>query len=441
MSHRYQKLIDCPLTDRTMERRGLFEKGIKFDFRCSADSHSCEKVRKSFEKAGDILSSALHLKTPILVNASFHSFCKDLGISCKANEGLFIEASSIGLAQPVRLIPIKEHSDDAFPTLYPQALAKQLGMLPHPEYSDYDIEANFNMDYPWYFEGEGPMRADQADLTETALHELVHGLGFISSLYDFRASVDNFRESGKSSGLTPDWYYDAPASDKSPFKFRGFLQYVFDRHIAVLPDLIPLDEYINRINRFRGVGMEFHSTNDFARAFMQSSEYDVSQELLRIATTPRRLGFLPVGGKTADDALILETSLKPFQGASSISHVDLATYRGTPERLMTYLNEENLPLTESVKHYGGPLGPKLLQSLHTLGYDLAKDHDELPKLHLRRNMQPTGVPGNDFSFQSPLPSNTSSTQNSSISAGVTFLCFNLFYVSLIASLFSTLSTL
>ena len=63
---------------------------------------------------------------------------------------------------------------------YPSALADQLhGSDLDP--NEPDIVANFNSDFDWYLGTDGNPPNDQFDLLSVVLHELGHGLGFISS--------------------------------------------------------------------------------------------------------------------------------------------------------------------------------------------------------------------------------------------------------------------
>jgi len=52
--------------------------------------------------------------------------------------------------------------------------------------------------------------------------------------------------------------------------------------------------------------------------------------------TPNAIGFLPKGRTNTKDAVMLETTLKPFSSGSTASHVDRTTYVDTPDWLMIY---------------------------------------------------------------------------------------------------------
>ena len=56
----------------------------------------------------------------------------------------------------------------------------------HPQIAPYDIQAIFNSKMDYWFEGDPvPMLATQIDILYVVLHELVHGLGFVSSWDDY----------------------------------------------------------------------------------------------------------------------------------------------------------------------------------------------------------------------------------------------------------------
>ncbi|CAG8822245.1 18489_t:CDS:2, partial [Racocetra persica] len=148
-------------------------------FNCNLnDENLCKKAKATFESAGRILSSALLLNTRIGLNATFRP----------------LEGNLLGAAGPSRAIPFKD--DDGRIRLYAQSLAKQFQLEVHPEYSPIDILADFNSDFPFWFEGDPPIQPNQIGFEELVLHELTHGLGFLSSW-----SNDYLEES--SSFLTP----------------------------------------------------------------------------------------------------------------------------------------------------------------------------------------------------------------------------------------------
>nr|CAG8435636.1 13591_t:CDS:2 [Entrophospora candida] len=310
----------------------------------------------AFENSGVILTSALSLNTPIIINATFKIFDGPT-------------ADLIGAAGPFRFMPLKD--DDGIERLYPQALVKQFQFDSHPEFSSADIVAQFNSKSPFWFEGDPPIRKDQIGFQELVLHELLHGLGFISSLDDYINLVPKI--------ITPEivglQYTSDGVDTKSPIKFQGFIEMAFDKYMVFLSDGKSLSNTTAQISQlFTGSGdtTSFANLDAFIKAFSTTPQFKIGQKMLDVVTKEKTLGFLPHDKSSVNDSVILETSIKPFQHASSISHVDYKTYTNTSEFLMTFLQESGRTLNDSIAIGGnltaGAIGPQTLSILETLGY-------------------------------------------------------------------------
>ncbi|HYG38566.1 MAG TPA: T9SS type A sorting domain-containing protein [Cytophagales bacterium] len=64
---------------------------------------------------------------------------------------------------------------------YPVALAEKLAKKELNPVSEPDIEILINKNYDWYYGTDGNVPSDKLDLLTIVLHEIAHGLGFISS--------------------------------------------------------------------------------------------------------------------------------------------------------------------------------------------------------------------------------------------------------------------
>lgn len=89
-----------------------------------------------------------------------------------------------GIATGWRLAPLP-----ALPNvLYPRALANKLaGSDLDP--SDCDVRVDINYRYPWYLGTDGHPSGGQYDLVQTAMHEILHGLGLESSIHGSSGSL------------------------------------------------------------------------------------------------------------------------------------------------------------------------------------------------------------------------------------------------------------
>ncbi|RUS30172.1 hypothetical protein BC938DRAFT_479770 [Jimgerdemannia flammicorona] len=333
---------------------------FQITFTCRANATVCAKAKNAFQQAGTIITGVLKLSVPIIVNATFYSFCKESNDCGTAN---FI---TLGGSYPARTMVILD--DDGLNRYYPQALVKQLNLKSHPTYGPYDITSVFNADAPFFFEEDGTITAVQSDFLFVILHEFMHGLGFYSNWNDYINQVPQ--------ALTPDV---TPLDTRDPSQFidllasvtfSGFYESVFDRYMVLLPSLTPTTQLTRTLNGFAGgIGAKFSGYDTFFTQFIASPQYQTAVSMFKTSITSYDLGFMPTNGSTLADVFVLETSLNPFAEGSSISHADYKTYTNTSDFLMRYMEDRGVTIRDAVNRGGGgPIGPKLIRVLETLGY-------------------------------------------------------------------------
>ncbi|RUO96404.1 hypothetical protein BC936DRAFT_142097 [Jimgerdemannia flammicorona] len=420
--------VDClsgspaapPAAKRTVERRDQLSYNgsdyFQIDFTCGADSALCLKARNAFKKAGEIISGVVLFSEPINVNASFFHFCQQIN-DCGNNNFITLVPSApplpcppsvlrnflspwnflyfhvanmylevyidlhhfhfqheeshylllyIGGSYPARTVPIQD--SDGIGRFYPQGLVKQLNLKNPPKYGLYDITSMFNADAPFYFTEDGQITNTQSDFLFVILHEFMHGLGFYSNWNDYINQVPQ--------ALTPDVTpldTGDPTVNINPYAqmtFAGFYESVFDRYMVTLPDLTYTSQITRALNAFNGgIGTKYAGFDVFFSYLVKSPQYQKAQQMYKTSVTAYDLGFLPANGTTFQDAIILETSLNPFSEGSSISHVDYRHYTNTSDFLMRYMQDRGVTLQDAVtRGGGGPIGPRLLQVLESLGY-------------------------------------------------------------------------
>jgi len=320
------------------------------------DSTLCNKVQTAFTTAGAIITANLLLNTPINVNATFLNFCASMQDCGDQTRGLL----TLGGASPSRTIPMTDK--DGVTRLYPQALVKQFPPTNGKKkaFSQFDINAMFNSNGKFWFDGDGPIGDDQSDFLFVIIHELIHGLGFTSSWDDWISPV--------AQGLTPEIV--AQTSNGNDLYFQSFQEYAFDRYMVVLPTLQKTTDLVAQLNTFGA--RKFVTGAIFMSSLLSSQQGQVAKQMLKYATTPHSLGFMPSSGSTAADAIVLETTLNPYSEGSSVSHVDYATYTNTSDFLMRFQQDRGVSLAQAIKrggnYVGGAIGPKLKLVLETLGY-------------------------------------------------------------------------
>ncbi|CAG8474545.1 hypothetical protein C2G38_2186729 [Gigaspora rosea] len=278
----YKVPIHCPIIKEKkipiQELAASSTNKFKITFTCGITNITlCNKVKNEFETIGTIITSVLIINSPITVNASFIDFCIALG-ECNSNSKYI----TLGSAIPARTIQLQD--DDGRIRTYPQALVKQFQFDKHPE--------------------------NQRDFLLVALHEMIHGLGFVSNWDDYINSNPEI--------LTPD-------ISLTSTKFNGFLESAFDKYMIYIPTRERISSIITKeFDKFKnGSNNQFSSLQKFAKTFKESPQYNFSLDMIGKGITPFSLGFLLHESTKASDAIILETSLNPYSKGSSISYFDL----------------------------------------------------------------------------------------------------------------------
>lgn len=160
--------------------------------------------------------------------------------------------------------------------------------------------------------------------------------------------------------------------------FWGFAEYPFDKFVYYSNTKNDDTKYTSftsatqQLNDFSKSNTTFKSMVDLANAWYSSDEYTYSKQLYTKAVTS--LDVLAVIDK--EPLLFLETSITPFSSGSSLCHVDQSQYLNTTEYLMVYLANSGIDITQlNVLYPQGPIGPKLLKIMATLGYKLQNNNN------------------------------------------------------------------
>jgi hypothetical protein len=148
---------------------------FKVIFNClSTNSQQCEMAKGEFIKAGQVITSVIRLQQPVTVNATFMSFCTQLGKCPDSDGGKTIVGAltnnntkyfsliqrtnssiifcTLGSAYPAVSHMMTDASDN-MTRMYPQALMKQFRNLGEtPSWASVDINAKFNSDANWYID-------------------------------------------------------------------------------------------------------------------------------------------------------------------------------------------------------------------------------------------------------------------------------------------------
>ncbi|CAG8639249.1 2706_t:CDS:2, partial [Racocetra persica] len=356
--------VKCPSVTEDTSNSKFFNVGVKpgvstnmFDITFTCDplinATTCDKAKKSFEKAGEIFSSALLLNTPIRINASLVPLSDD---------------TILGSAAPARIIPLK--CKDKKIRNFPQALVKQFQFPTHPEYATDDIVAVFNSRTEYYFEDDPTVGPQQIGFLELIVHEIVHGLGLITSWKPLL-------NSNITTELVPRLNITMDGDVTKPITYYGFVETIFDAFL-VTAEGDKFSNFTDQLNDFTPLGTKFQNQQAFLDSFMNSTQYNFAKMVLNYSQTPNSMVFL---ANPQSELIWLETTLFPYLKGSSISHFSLQIYDNTTDFLMTYLQRPGRSLETAMKQNNATcaIGPKLLLLLETIGYATpSKPNPEIP---------------------------------------------------------------
>ncbi|KAL7319679.1 hypothetical protein PS15m_002787 [Mucor circinelloides] len=354
---------------------------LTFDLTCKASSSECQGVSATLSKATDIISEILQFETPLAINASYISFCQEYQ-DCHHDS----KYASIGQAYP-SISYVMTDNTDKMTRLYPQPLLKQYtNMSVKPSWTQYDIEAQFNNEINWYFvNNDDPIQSSQTDFLRNVIHELIHGLGFMTSWNDdfYQALLPLFDSDKLEHFITPTLLaqtdnHQLMSDYSSNQPFWGFVEFPFDKYIhyknSTANVYTPFTSTTQQLNRFSGSNTTFRNMVDLANAWYNSDEYASSKQLYTKAVT-----FLDVLAVIDNEPLLfLETSVNPFSSGSSLCHVDQSQYLNTTEYLMVYLANAGVDINRLDQMFPqGPVGPKLLKVMATLGYKIKNNSSNI----------------------------------------------------------------
>ncbi len=266
------------------------------------------EAEAAFQKAVDIWSSIIETNVPIRILAVWQVISSGGSTS-----------NVLGGANPGTYIRDFDGAQKSL-TWYPVALAEKMANREFNDITDPDIFAQFNSAFPnWYFGIDGIRQTGKTDLVTVVLHEIGHGLGITKG-------------------------YDVNGTNGEISSFFAPLHVVYDHFI------------------------ENASENNLMQNFVPPSSV-LKTELTSGALWFRSPQLEKIVGGTDERAFLF--SPNPFQGGSSIAHLDETFYNGSANALMTPQvgNAE-------VIHDPGPVVKKMLADMGWLHTRI--EHTRLP---------------------------------------------------------------
>ncbi|KAJ3415463.1 hypothetical protein HDV05_004905 [Chytridiales sp. JEL 0842] len=387
----------------------------------------CTNVVRTLEKAVRRIQAVVLLVTPINIDISFSSFCllesnNDracewggvLGAAAPSSWNVFDAASASRLGL-----------DPDY--MYPSSLARQYAPNDKALVSALtDITASFNADAPWWFPtdgkilGEGSVNGGSSgpplsaggqsskltkrkrsnsgfsqqtplnnvdsstskiyDFEQVAIHEILHGMGFISSWYSWMGEDT----------LVPG--FQITRTETNGTITRTFSNsYIFDKYLADSRGGIWMKEYADAIRQEAvRISRVARTSRTWDTLFRQSPAWTLAK-YIRSAIAVTSLGLVmwypaatvgtkglskveldasggdPDGNKKMRFAVI--HSSFPYSTGSTLNHLDGTYYSGTGDFLMRPFATSGTGLDAYVPwDQGGPIGPSILGILRGIGY-------------------------------------------------------------------------
>ena len=255
-------------------------------------------AQAAFQKAVDIWSTLIESDVPIRIVASWQVIADGSGSS----------GNILGGANPGTYIRDFDGAQRAF-TWYPVALAEKMAKKEFNEGTSPDIFAQFNSAYPnWYFGIDGIPQAAKTDFVTVVLHEIGHGLGITKG-------------------------YDVEGDNGEISSFFSPFHVIYDHFIDNNSD-------VNLVRNFVPPSTTLKTELTSGTLFFRTPQL----EKIPAGADNRAKIFAP----------------NPFQGGSSIAHLDELNYNGSPNALMT-------PQIGTAEVHQNP-GPIVLKMLADMGW-------------------------------------------------------------------------
>lgn len=271
------------------------------------------------------------------------------------------------------------------------------------------------------------------DFLTNVLHEMIHGLGFITSWSDelyqgLSPLFDNELEAFITPVLLASTVFDHLLVDyDTPQPFWGFVEFPLDKFLnfeVKTPEIItyPFTTITKKLNYFWDSNVLFRSVIDMANSWYSSNAYRHATSIYEKSVTELDVLAIVEG----EPIILLETSVNPYSTGSSLCHVDQMKYVNSEEYLMVYVAKLGIGMDQLNKLYPeGPIGPKLKKIMAALGYNLRSEKPTRPELNYWNppkglvrtpsNPDPSLTVDSNGPARSPLKSSSDSTLTKNVS--------------------------
>ena len=299
---------------------------ITFECDKAVSTTLCNQAKASFQSAADRIAKILNIYKTINIYAEFKSFCNGQALSsCDLARVLGQAASASSFNAKIGTNPT---------ATIPQSLFKQINTQYTISYSKYDIIADFNADFTYYFASSGqPITNSQYDFEYVVCHEITHGLGFDTNWKDW-GNVYASTFGASYSALLPDIIYTQSDTSNPSNPVTGWAYpFVFDLFLYDSPSSTDLMSYYNNITKLYSV-KSTTLKNAVTNVQYSKTAFDMGKKLYTSATTGSGSIKFKLDISANTTIYVSVSTPKTYDVGSSIAHLDYNTYFGSPEFLM-----------------------------------------------------------------------------------------------------------
>jgi hypothetical protein len=216
-------------------------------FCINSKMEECEKYIINLNSVGESFSSQLVIKQPINIFVKVTSFCNNMGKDCGA-------IKTYATSTPSAFYALTEELDD-MPYLYPQSLVKQLNLDGEIDYLKYDISITINSDINyWFWSDKDDIKEEQIDFQQIIAKEIVHGLGFVSSLsqtlkQDYSSIFNIISKHKEHPYLLPYFHYGSNGYFNAPIVKSVLPLFIYDKYLNIkkLDNYTPIWHYLTSL--------------------------------------------------------------------------------------------------------------------------------------------------------------------------------------------------
>ncbi|KAJ9073846.1 hypothetical protein DSO57_1012176 [Entomophthora muscae] len=323
---------------------------VRWVLECDLERYGgrCGKIKNALVLMARFLENVFVIKH-LNIKATFMSFCEKKKICNTGN---------LGLSTSSRFIRISEDNVNIF---YPQPLFNHKFPTEAKNQQPFDMYVDLNSDADFYFPDDyfREQRSTQPAFMDTLVHEVNHGLGFLSSLKCRipRVVIPLYstitRITTNASGIT--------STKQLLFAFNAF-----DKHILVSDANKTIFEYAKEVNRLGPLDVVGETST--AELLTTCPHRKVFDEITRFADTPQNFVF-----QTSNNISVpLETRI--LSRGFAPSHMDNETYVNSKDSTMRAKRNQGTGIhnmfNKTQKWITSPYGPDIQAVFTTLGYSL-----------------------------------------------------------------------